>query len=153
MPVKTLIRLWPGAFMVIVGMFAAAITYHFFLGPDFVPIMVIEENHLVSSVMHPGESLEVRFTTSRFMLCHSITQRVIVSDETGLKVVNAEILEASYIQKMGQHQKGAVNVKLPADIPPGDYTYQAITYNSNCLPQGRSGVTIAKSLPFTVVAP
>lgn len=151
MSVRIFVGLWPGAFMIIVGMIAAAITYHFFLEPEFSPIMTIEENHLVSNVVHPGGSLEVRFTTSRFMLCHSITQRVVVSDETGLKVVNAELLEASYIQKTGQHQSGAVNVKLPVDIPPGDYTYQAITYNSNCLPQGRSGVTIAKSLPFTVV--
>lgn len=141
--------MWPAAFFMALGAVTSASVYKWLIEmEDRTPVMVVEQDELESTTIKAGDNLHVRFVTTRYVACQAVTHRFIIDDATDIQMWSS--LAPSRINMVGEHQKATVFVKTPEYLPPGNYRYQAFTYNTDC-PRGRSSVVIAPTLHFMVV--
>jgi hypothetical protein len=147
---------WQCVLMIPIAVIATFASYAFFSFyrelQEVKPIVVqtIDEIHLDNpdNEVRAGEYLQIRFTVTRRMECRNLIHWSMTNDDTGVQM-DAGIVP-SYINQIGEKQRGSVQRMIPAWFPPGNYTYQSINYNTNCT-NGRSYTTAPPALHFTVV--
>ena len=127
-----------------------AISYHWVeMSKSRAPAVEIEKYALESSEVTAGKDLIVKFTMSRNEKCLSVsTLRTVVNNANDTQAWGSSVQPKTL--DVGRHQTGVAVVRVPDEIPEGDYRFQAFTFNSDC-PEGRSYIVVSPVLNFRVV--
>ena len=123
-------------------------TYHFFFSSP--PVIEIESYELISDQVKAGGDILLKFTMSRNKVCPFVTTFRLLTDNATDKVVDVQAVSPKTLD-VGRHQRGTVAIRVPDSFMPGDYRFQAITFNAGCLPDGESFTAVSPVRNFTVV--
>ena len=139
-----------GTLFALLGALASAASYHLFLVPkNKIPVVEIENYELVSDEVAAGGDLLLKFVMSRNAKCLFVTTFRFVTDSGTDKVVDVQVVSPKTLD-VGRHQRGTVGIRVPESLPGGDYRFQAITFNTGCIPDGDSFTAVSPTLNFKV---